>query len=302
MKYFATLPQIQYQFTTGQFTIPNLFVRVGFKPNFYENPSLFSETVNETAASPDKLSFERYTDPSYYWMLLLLNNIYDVNTDWSIIQENLDNILTRLSKQSVYYLYEGADIIENDILYLSESSYGVVQSWNPFYKELVLKENFNIPADSLSDLVFKIRRINTDNTVTELNNYCGTGSTDFHAFGYSRYINSPTQIIGPNNVILNPFTQIGGGGGTTITDGLLIDTCDESDRTAFQSSLIYRVINNLQVDGISIQRKQQQVLSEFVDKRDIKLLSASVLSVIEGKVRQMVNDPVVKANTLFRTG
>ena len=145
MTYFETLPTIIYEFSTGERSVIDIFSRVAMKPSFFANTSFYTTEQLETVLRPDQLSYEKYGEFKYYWLLLLVNKIYDIHRDWPLQQEVFGTALEKLQNKKVYYIYQNVEIIPNDILYFSDTSYGVIESWNPFYKEIVIKENYNLP-------------------------------------------------------------------------------------------------------------------------------------------------------------
>ena len=132
MTYFEKLPTIIYPFSTGERSVIDIFSRIAIKPSFFANTSFYTTQQFETVLRPDQLSYEIYKEFKYYWLLLLVNKIYDVNRDWPIQQEAFGSALEKLQNKKVYYIYENVEIVPNDILYFSENSYGVIESWNPF--------------------------------------------------------------------------------------------------------------------------------------------------------------------------
>lgn len=304
MRYFQQLPKIEYTFSNGIFTIPDLFTKVGFKDSFFENPDLFYEEYFDKIVRPERLSFLKYGTFDYYWIMMLANKVYDVNRDWPIQQEELGTLLNNYSKKATYYVYENAEILPNDILYLNENSYGIIESWNPFYKQIVLKENFNLPTNNFSSFTFKIKRLSrlsnsSQIQIVDLTNFCTTPSTNFQLFGYSTYTSSPYQIFANDGKVLNPL--ISAESGTISESQIIVDTCSSSDKTEFAKTLIYRVINNLSVTGIKIKTYEQKIISEYVDNVKLNVISTRVIPLIEDKTKLLFSDPSLTSNSIFRT-
>ena len=212
MRYFQQLPKIEYTFSNGIFTIPDLFTKVGFKDSFFENPDLFYEEYFDKIVRPERLSFLKYGTFDYYWIMMLANKVYDVNRDWPIQQEELGTLLNNYSKKATYYVYENAEILPNDILYLNENSYGIIESWNPFYKQIVLKENFNLPTNNFSSFTFKIKRLSrlsnsSQIQIVDLTNFCTTPSTNFQLFGYSMIVKTILVLINHINIERYPHHE-----------------------------------------------------------------------------------------------
>lgn len=303
MKYFTMLPQISYEFETGNYNLIDMFTRVGFNNNFFNNPELYYEEKRDNQISPEKTSFEKYQTFDYYWLLLLANKVYDVNSDWPTNQIQLSDLLDKYSRKKAYYIYQHAEIYPNDILYIDQSSYGVIESWNPFYRQIVIKEEygFNLPTENLSTYSFQIRRLQTNGSYINVTNYCDPRTINFNFFGYKPYLNAPVQISSGTNQILNPFLQVDETQIST-TGQLLVDGCDQTDQTSFQNSLIYKVVNNQTVSGIKVLTNNEKILSDYVEKTKINIISPTIASMYEDKAKQLMNDENATANTIVRIG
>ena len=243
MKYFETLPKITYQFSTGEYSVIDIFSRVALKPSFFANTNFYTTQQLETVLRPEQLSYETYKEFQYYWLLMLVNKVYDVNKDWPVQQEVFGSALEKLQNKKVYYIYQNVEIIPNDILYFDDKTYGVIESWNPFYKEIVIKEGTdNLPTTNLTTA--EIRRITSAATgdFITLTNYCdptdsSINTTTINIIGYSPFLEAPAQFIDGSNRAVNPF--IGATGGTVQVPNIIImDTCYEEDRTLFQSTIL----------------------------------------------------------------
>ena len=298
MKYFDILPKIDYEFTSGKQTLPDLFSRVAFTEQFLSNMGFVYQEKQENPSRPENTSINKYDSFDFYWLLLLANNIYDINTDWPKIQESFGIELNKLNNKRTYYLYENADIFPYDILYVSETSYGVIESWNPSYKQLVLTESYNLPTTNLNSVNFYIKRVLSDNSIVNVENYCLTET--FTCFGSTEYRTTVNQIK-QGSKILNPFLKINSGD-VNSTGELLLDVCDSSDKTAFQNSLIYKVVNNQTVNNIIVETKELEFLRQYSSSLNLNILQPDIVGALESKIKIMLNDRSETANTITRIG
>ena len=305
MTYFETLPTIIYPFSTGERSVIDIFSRVAIKPSFFANTSFYTTEQLETVLRPDQLSYEKYGEFKYYWLLLLVNKIYNVHKDWPIHQEVFGLALEKLQNKKVYYIYQNVEIIPNDILYFSDTSYGVIESWNPFYKEIVIKEGYGVlPTSNFTTA--EIRRITSASTgdFTTLTNYCdptdpSISTTTINIIGYSPFLEAPAQFIDGSNRAVNPF--IGATGGTIQVPNIIImDTCSEEDRTLFQSTILSRIINDLNVTGITVKTKQDVFTSEYYKKIKLNIINAETVPFMINKANVLLGDTIETANTLVR--
>lgn len=297
MNYFSMIPKIKYSFLTGDYDVVDLFNRIGIKPNFYLNSNLYYEETPNNITSPEKYSFLKYDDFRFYWLLFLVNNVYNPHTDWPYSQDLFETKLKKEEKKLSFYIFENAPIIKNDIFYINDSQYGLIESWNPFYKQIVISENYNLPTENLQNYIFNIRRINKDGSYLNLTNYCS--KTDFTCFGYMPYLSSPEKIIDFNGRTLNPFQKITN---ELVTNELLIDTCDEFDKVEFENSLIYKIVNSNTVQNVQIKTQEFKLISEYVNKVKLNVISESLIVSFENKCKQLFKNQTTTAQTIFKIG
>ena len=305
MTYFETLPTIIYEFSTGERSVIDIFSRVAMKPSFFANTSFYTTEQLETVLRPDQLSYEKYGEFKYYWLLLLVNKIYDIHRDWPLQQEVFGTALEKLQNKKVYYIYQNVEIIPNDILYFSNTSYGVIESWNPFYKEIVIKEGYGVlPTSDFTTA--EIRRVTSASTgkFIKLTNYCDSSdplitTTAINIIGYSPFLEAPAQFIDGSNRAVNPF--IGATGGTIQVPNIIImDTCSEEDRTLFQSTILSRIINDLNVTGIKVKTKEDVFISEYYNKIKLNIINSEIVPIIMNKANILITDTAETATTLVR--
>ena len=305
MTYFETLPTIIYEFSTGERSVIDIFSRVAMKPSFFANTNFYTTQQLETVLRPDQLSYEKYGEFKYYWLLLLVNKIYDIHRDWPLQQEVFGTALEKLQNKKVYYIYQNVEIIPNDILYFSDTSYGVIESWNPFYKEIVIKEGYGVlPTSDFTTA--EIRRVTSASTgkFIKLTNYCDSSdplitTTAINIIGYSPFLEAPAQFIDGSNRAVNPF--IGATGGTIQVPNIIImDTCSEEDRTLFQSTILSRIINDLNVTGIKVKTKEDVFISEYYNKIKLNIINSEIVPIIMNKANILITDTAETATTLVR--
>jgi hypothetical protein len=305
MTYFETLPTIIYEFSTGERSVIDIFSRVAMKPSFFANTSFYTTEQLETVLRPDQLSYEKYGEFKYYWLLLLVNKIYDIHRDWPVQQEVFGTALEKLQNKKVYYIYQNVEIVPNDILYFSDTSYGVIESWNPFYKEIVIKEGYGVlPTSDFTTA--EIRRVTSASTgkFIKLTNYCDSSdplitTTAIDIIGYSPFLEAPAQFIDGSNRAVNPF--IGATGGTIQVPNIIImDTCSEEDRTLFQSTILSRIINDLNVTGIKVKTKEDVFISEYYNKIKLNIINSEIVPIILNKANILITDTPETATTLVR--
>lgn len=89
--FFQSQPNIYYPQPKGGAKLSkNLFRRVRFRDNInalYINSTKYIIKDGET---PESISYEKYGSTEWYWTILLLNNIIDMNNDWPVDSVELD--------------------------------------------------------------------------------------------------------------------------------------------------------------------------------------------------------------------
>ena len=71
----------------------NLFRRVRARDSFN---AVFSSSLSYTilpGETVEYLSFKQYNDSSYYWAILLLNNILDIHSEWPMTPDELEDYM-----------------------------------------------------------------------------------------------------------------------------------------------------------------------------------------------------------------
>ena len=245
MAYFDFLSNIEYKFPNGvTHEVKNIFTRPVFSSNVDE------DIIVNSNESPDKLSNSLYGDPSLYYMNLLYNNIIS-NNYWPISGEEYTSEIESKYAGYSFHMLETPETIpstgdviilktdfdnfvpDEDDLSAETLSYGIVESWNPSYRKLWIK-NYQFGttgAQNETDLFkennrFYIFKRNSDgqypddsqipaSNVSGTNNafsldpnYPGNSGDEFTMKRVSKYLNSVDIFENPvSGVKINPFTK-----------------------------------------------------------------------------------------------
>ena len=105
--YFKQVPNLEYiNRTAGNndisnyINVKNLFKRGRLRPDLIGNLNYFSKYKIIGDERPDNVAFKEYKDSSLDWVVLLTNNILNVQSEWPLPQNALDEIL--LEKYGTY--------------------------------------------------------------------------------------------------------------------------------------------------------------------------------------------------------
>lgn len=91
MKYFNQLPKIQIEFENVEYTIRNIFLKIGFIDLFKsENPEFFDKYFIEDNQTPELIAYKYYGNQDLWWLILILNDIKDPFFDWCLSDAELE--------------------------------------------------------------------------------------------------------------------------------------------------------------------------------------------------------------------
>ena len=98
--YFRKVPNFEYVNRTkgntdisNYITVKNLFKRGKIRPDIFGNVSFFTKYKIIGDERPDNVAFKEYNDSSLDWVVLLSNNILNIQDEWPLSQNSLDEVL-----------------------------------------------------------------------------------------------------------------------------------------------------------------------------------------------------------------
>ena len=105
--YFKQVPNFEYVNRTkgntdisNYITVKNLFKRGKIRPDIFGNLNFFTKYKIIGNDRPDNIAFKEYGDSNLDWVVLLANNILNVQDEWPLPQNSIDEIL--LEKYGTY--------------------------------------------------------------------------------------------------------------------------------------------------------------------------------------------------------
>lgn len=154
--YFNRFPKIEYDFPQLiGVSVQDIFRRIQFTENTLNDKTNFEEYLVVEGESPDDIANKVYGSPSYWWLVLLCNNIIDIENEWPKSMSELDRLFSAFLSGNSYYLFEGLDarhgdvIVKRDIVSVENGGggtagididkYGVVDSYDPLLRKLDVK-------------------------------------------------------------------------------------------------------------------------------------------------------------------
>ena len=104
--YFRKLPDFEYVSRlpdakiSDYITVKNIFKKNELRPDILNDATVFTDYKIKGDDRPDNVAFELYEDSSLDWLVLLCNNIINIQTEWPLLQNDLDRFL--LDKYGTY--------------------------------------------------------------------------------------------------------------------------------------------------------------------------------------------------------
>lgn len=100
MSYFRELPNIQYQQNPKGFgafkdftTVKNFFKRPKIREDIFNNLANFNKYEIQDGERPEQIAKKFYGDSSLDWVIKITNNIINVNDEWPLDNESLNNYM-----------------------------------------------------------------------------------------------------------------------------------------------------------------------------------------------------------------
>lgn len=88
--YFDSQPNFYYPYKGGIKISKNLFRRVRFRDNLNALYVASTKYTIQNGETPEIIAKKKYGSPEWYWTILILNNIIDMNNDWPVSDYELD--------------------------------------------------------------------------------------------------------------------------------------------------------------------------------------------------------------------
>ena len=128
--YFKQVPNFEYVNRTkgntnisSYITVKNLFKRGKIRPDIFGDLNFFTKYKIIGDDRPDNIAFKEYGDSNLDWVILLANNILNIQDEWPLPQNSLDEIL--LEKYGTYdKLY--SDVHHYETVEIKNSKGGII--------------------------------------------------------------------------------------------------------------------------------------------------------------------------------
>lgn len=97
MLYFREFPKVNYTIEGKSVNVVDITTRVKFL-DYIKNTNnnlIINNYSIENEKKPEDISFELYSSYDYTWSILMLNNVYNIFTDWVLPQDAIDKLIIK---------------------------------------------------------------------------------------------------------------------------------------------------------------------------------------------------------------
>jgi len=94
--FFNAIPDVLYPDFTDKSKLKlskNIFRKVRPRDNYNTAFVSSKKYIIQPGETPDKIAFAAYGDPDWYWAILTVNNIVDMNTQWPLDSDELEKLI-----------------------------------------------------------------------------------------------------------------------------------------------------------------------------------------------------------------
>lgn len=88
--YFFQFPNTTYELNCQTSVVKDIFRRAAFVSEYRPYSDLFDKYLIKDGETPESLAIKFYGNVSYYWLILMFNEIHNVNFDWPMQQITLE--------------------------------------------------------------------------------------------------------------------------------------------------------------------------------------------------------------------
>ncbi len=104
--YFTNHPKIEL----NNRKVVNIFIASRLLKKLNINDFLLKEYTIKDGETPELLSYKLYNTPNYHWIIIIINSIVNLNTDWPLSYNNfLDYVNTKYNDPYGFHHYEDDD-------------------------------------------------------------------------------------------------------------------------------------------------------------------------------------------------
>ena len=316
--YFKNLPKFEYD----SVELVDVFRRIAFTEETLNSLDSFIDYVVPDGDTPDKCAFNFYGDASWFWVVLLSNNIISVQGEWPKSQNKIQRKFTDngfLKGSSLFFHEAHRDFQEGDIIakaivctegdegcpdgVTSEVlNYGIVDSWDDNLFKLDVKLKGSEYSIQSGDEIIHMRKTSDAFPILTANGTGCSGDSKLFTVQKSTDLIKGVSKFKYGNMDISPFTQITGGvmenSPPGSTGSPYTPTYSNQGLCGLDKAILYRYMyDGILGNGFEAVEVEQDIYEENYKKRHIKLLNPKLLPDLYDEFRFLMSGNVPRGTT-----
>jgi hypothetical protein len=94
MSFFKRFPTVGYDFNGNNFIVSNITKRTIVSDEVYTTPNVLSNYKIKSNETPRSIAYELYDDAELFWVVLIVNNIFDLYLEWPKVEDEFEEFLS----------------------------------------------------------------------------------------------------------------------------------------------------------------------------------------------------------------
>ena len=287
---FENYPNITYVLKNKDIILVDIFRNIVFKN--IETSNAFDDYYIQDGESPENISARIYGNTSYSWLILLINNITNTDTEWFESSEEYLRGIERDIGGDAFYISDLPELQTGDVIVkvitiegnqatdIDENIICYVDSFDPYFRKIrgICGSGTFHSGD---DVLFA--RKNANSGIVEQIEFHGKYTSKI-LFTES-YRQSVEYFVKSNNIVIDPYRKISSGLiETTSVDPGVIYTNPSDSLTIqnFAKTLIYNygTSGGILPDSIIKITKDSDTFNKYIKRQKIKILKPELLSIV----------------------
>lgn len=305
---FKDYPKITYTLGNRQVTLVDIFRHVAFSN--VESSKAFDDYYIQDGETPEIVSAKFYGTSSLSWLILLINNISNIKTEWFLSQQEYLNQNEVNYGGDAFYISALPDLKPGDIIVkvtatasdgasaINNGVYRHVADYDPYFRKIrgICGSGTFTKGDNIL-----FARQNTENgTVTPLTFYATDATTQTNytsALLVEPYGSSVLYFYNGTNVVIDPYRTRPSGITSINSDTVYLNTTDNLTENNFAYSILYRYGLCGGTAPYSLLKKtvDSDQYAKYIKKQKIKILKSEFVgSVISAIENALISDTIGK--------
>jgi hypothetical protein len=285
---FKDYPNITYVLKNKDINLVDIFRNVAFKN--VEESNAYDDYYIQDGETPEIISARLYGNTTYSWLILLINNITNLDTEWFISAKEYEKTVDRDIGGDAFYIQELPNLQTGDIMVkvtavsgntpsaIDENTYRHIESFDPYFRKIrgiCGSGTFS----SGNNILFARKSVSGIVEPLEFDQ-----KSVFNILFTERYQNSVEYFITSDNIVIDPYRKIQGSTiqtssidpGTTYSD-----PSDSITLQNFATTVIYRygASGGIVPSLIKITENNSNY-NKYIEKQKIKVLKPELLSIV----------------------